>query len=1167
MYQFLCAVMFPVRVVRDALPRAVRVVFVVALIFAFDIVFPDAQRSISSSAAAAYTVTYDGQGGIANSSVTWTPGTSLTLPNPTRPGYTFKGWSDRPSGSTVVYETTTPSRSNGAIVYTNGLGRGQNDVAAKLTGADAVFNRVKYRMQATNKHTNVLTYAEVAFDKWNQNVTVADLAIPDRVVGNERIIATNVNNLSVKSDWTGYSNSAYGVTNGTGKSGRIELWPWDYQTAADGVYDAFDSTQGVDAYGSFQVHNLSDGETVLAWNRHNELHAPPDIGFGNYRLLYGGLVHPDWTFAQDAVFNSTNWKLQIYIGDTIPGGTVYTPSNNAGFTLYAQWSANTYTVTYNYNNATGGNGTSTSSFTTGGAAITLPTPTRTGHVFDGWYSDSGFTTSIGAAGASYSPTASVTAYAKWLKVLNVTYNTQLGSAINSATVLEGASITSSPGTPTRSNYTFKGWYAAASGGSAITFPYAHNRSTDFTLYAQWITNQSGFAITNAPAALAYQATVDLGTSGGNGNGAVVFATTSPSVCSVDASTGVVTMAAPSGTCDVAATKAADDDYYATSATASISATKANQSALSITGSMSATFGSTVSLGTSGGSTAGAVTWSVGSSTACSIASDGVVTITSGGGTCVVTASMDGNANYYSVSTSAHTITVSKANQAALTVTSTEVNYGRTLTLTSSGGSGSGPVTWSKVSGSADCFITGTATLHVGDVGSSCVVKVTKAADANYTERSSADTTIDVVKAAQTGFSITSDSELTTGSPLPLTAIGGQSTSSVSWAVSAGSCTISGTTLSASRGGITCTVTATKAGDANYLSTSDSLVVTVAKIMQSLTFKSTPPSPAIVGGSYTVNVESNAFLAATITITNQSQSVCSINAGIVTFTAVGTCVVSASQSGNDTYSTAAVSQSITVVTASSLNTINTAPQSQAAQPSISPSSSVAPSTTSTTIAAQSGLSAAAKGLAATSTTSTTTTSTTTTIPADPTVAQLGANGEPLEIAVGDTIAFVRGQKVNVIVEQIDGYVQMKLPNGVSIKIGAASKDSSSATVSSDGVLRVYRNAEVEVSITGLVPGTTYTFFMFSDPIELGRGVADSSGSITTMVAIPTDVEFGDHTLQVNGVGKGGEMVSMSLGFEVLNRESNTWVAVTAISLGVLLALLGGRPIFTRRRRRS
>jgi uncharacterized repeat protein (TIGR02543 family) len=76
----------------------------------------------------------------------------------------------------------------------------------------------------------------------------------------------------------------------------------------------------------------------------------------------------------------------------------------------------TYTLTYTYNSATGGNTVASSSFATGDTAITLPTPTRTGYTFAGWYSNSGLTTKIGNAGANYSPTgttATLSAYAKW----------------------------------------------------------------------------------------------------------------------------------------------------------------------------------------------------------------------------------------------------------------------------------------------------------------------------------------------------------------------------------------------------------------------------------------------------------------------------------------------------------------------------------------------------------------------------------------------------------------------------------------------------------------------------------------------------------------------------------------------------------------------------------
>jgi uncharacterized repeat protein (TIGR02543 family) len=51
--------------------------------------------------------------------------------------------------------------------------------------------------------------------------------------------------------------------------------------------------------------------------------------------------------------------------------------------------------------------------------IVLPTPTRTGYTFGGWYSDSGLSSQIGLAGANYSPTGttlSLNAYAKWTAI-------------------------------------------------------------------------------------------------------------------------------------------------------------------------------------------------------------------------------------------------------------------------------------------------------------------------------------------------------------------------------------------------------------------------------------------------------------------------------------------------------------------------------------------------------------------------------------------------------------------------------------------------------------------------------------------------------------------------------------------------------------------------------
>ena len=77
---------------------------------------------------------------------------------------------------------------------------------------------------------------------------------------------------------------------------------------------------------------------------------------------------------------------------------------------------------------------------------------------------------------------------RYANALTVTYDSQDGSAITSGSTITGGSISASPGTPTRNGFTFTGWFVASTGGTAITFPYTHNQTASFTLYAQWSQN-------------------------------------------------------------------------------------------------------------------------------------------------------------------------------------------------------------------------------------------------------------------------------------------------------------------------------------------------------------------------------------------------------------------------------------------------------------------------------------------------------------------------------------------------------------------------------------------------------------------------------------------------------------------------------------------------------
>ena len=166
----------------------------------------------------------------------------------------------------------------------------------------------------------------------------------------------------------------------------------------------------------------------------------------------------------------------------------YTHGQTANFTLYAQWTANTLTITYD---SQGGSAISSGSTTTGGSIASSPgTPTKAGYTFNGW-----FAASTGGSAITFpythGQTANFTLYAQWTaNTLTVTYDSQGGSAISSGSTTTGGSIASSPGTPTKAGYTFNGWFAASTGGSAITFPYTHGQTASFTLYAQWSSNSN-----------------------------------------------------------------------------------------------------------------------------------------------------------------------------------------------------------------------------------------------------------------------------------------------------------------------------------------------------------------------------------------------------------------------------------------------------------------------------------------------------------------------------------------------------------------------------------------------------------------------------------------------------------------------------------------------------
>lgn len=110
-------------------------------------------------------------------------------------------------------------------------------------------------------------------------------------------------------------------------------------------------------------------------------------------------------------YSFKNWNTASGgTGTAYASGASYTA--NAAATLYAQWTANGYTVTYNAN---GGTGAPSSQTKTYGVNLTLSStkPTRSGYNFKGWGTSASATTIAYAPGATYTANAALTLYAIW----------------------------------------------------------------------------------------------------------------------------------------------------------------------------------------------------------------------------------------------------------------------------------------------------------------------------------------------------------------------------------------------------------------------------------------------------------------------------------------------------------------------------------------------------------------------------------------------------------------------------------------------------------------------------------------------------------------------------------------------------------------------------------
>ena len=139
------------------------------------------------------------------------------------------------------------------------------------------------------------------------------------------------------------------------------------------------------------------------------------------------------------------------------------------------------------------------------------------------------------------------------------------------------------------------------------------------------------------------------------------------------------------------------------------------------------------------------------------------------------------------------------------------------------------------------------------------------------------------------------------------------------------CSITGGIVSFQAAG-DCSGDANQAGNANYNAAPQvQQTFAVAKANQTVTFTSTAPASGTIGGTYTPTATASSGLTPVITL-DASSTGSTLTAGVVHFTATGTCVIDANQAGNANYNAAPqVKQSIAIgLTPQTITYASTAP---------------------------------------------------------------------------------------------------------------------------------------------------------------------------------------------------------------------------------------------------
>ncbi len=442
------------------------------------------------------TVTFDANGGSVNpASMTAEVGKTLSLPTPTRADYRFTGWYTEAIGGTPVtnqtiiqedmtlYAQWTEIAGSVWEPYPSTANWNSVDLGSGHTGNQTI-EFVVTPLEAKQDGSIFFTGQNTLLSDWGH----APIAI--RFYTNGYFEARNGGSYMATNQIAYEANESYTVTVDidlenkkynvyvTGSDGEKQLLAagFDFRTGAQQITDigkvCARGGAGV-AEGKFVIEDL----TIQAGSELEVFHTVTfnanggSVSPDNMLIPSGGTL--DLPIPTRSHHEFKGWFTASTGGNPVTNETTFKQDT----TIYAHWEIQTYTITLD---AHGGEVTPAIMTVESGKTLSLPTPTRDGYRFKGWFTE-------GTGGTQVTNqtvfTQSMVLYARWEDIYTIVLDANGGKVTPASMTVESGQTLSLP-TPMRDGYSFEGWFTEATGGTQVTNQTVFSRS--ITLYARWV---------------------------------------------------------------------------------------------------------------------------------------------------------------------------------------------------------------------------------------------------------------------------------------------------------------------------------------------------------------------------------------------------------------------------------------------------------------------------------------------------------------------------------------------------------------------------------------------------------------------------------------------------------------------------------------------------------